>query len=233
MLNAMPFAKVKRMKEEVIYLISLIGCDVKAELNDSNAYTPLKKRKQQDSRASSPTVHYDESRSPSSVTSSEANLIAYTGYPPKPNHVEMLQYIFPFHTQKTLKMTLEESNDNILQAVLRISQDLLSFRVPFSEGDSLGRVRNIAMLFSSSVEQSSAGRPDCCTSPYCPKQMAFDWAQRRARATRMSYQMPEMIDSKNFETGYRSMNTSPIYSPEKRVRYETEYPPRMSVANDY
>lgn len=157
--------------------------------------------------------------SPVSISSSETNSVLCQGYMPKPNHVDTLHYIFPFYSERTLKLTLEECNNSLLQAVLQISQDLLSFRAPFTDNDHLSRIRSIAMLFSSNVEKSPNGRPDCCESPYCPKQMAYDWARQRVTPR---HQIPDLIDAKMFE--YPGENSSSQYTPEKRTRF-SEIPP--------
>ena len=154
--------------------------------------------------------------SPVSFASSEANSTVPSICSPKPNHVELLRYVFPFYSERTLKLTLEECNDNILQAVLQISQDLLSFRVPFIESDNLSRIRSLATLFSSSVENSS-NRPDCCDSPYCPKQMAFNWARQRTPTPKRP--MPDLIDPKLLEAKYNGQSLSSRYASEKCPRF--------------
>ena len=183
---------------------------------------------------SSPTSKDDQMHSPVSVTSSEANSVLCSQFMPRPNHVDTLHYIFPFYSERTLKLTLEECNNNILQAVLQISQDLLSFRVPFTDNDNLGRIRSLAMLFSSNMDTSSDGRPDCCASPYCPKQMAFDWARQRATPR---HPMPDLVDSKLYESDFvgqthtvHPQNLSARHTPEKRPRFSAAPP---HIGNGY
>ena len=95
------------------------------------------------------------------------------------SHVETLQYIFPFYHRTTLEATLDECKDNLLQSVLRISQEVLSFPAPFDERDNMSKLRHRITLFTSSIDRSDSQRPDCCSSPYCPRQMAYDWAHQR------------------------------------------------------
>ena len=172
------------------------------------------------------TTPNDESQrhSPSSMTSSEMHSPTGSGCSSGPSHVDTLRYIFPFYSRGTLKTTLDECNNNILEAVLRISKDLLSFRVPFVESEQLGRVRNIAMLYSSTTDRSAEGRPSCCESPYCPKQMAYQWARQRAvpeqARTIPGLPLAEFIDPQAMDVGYYSAGHESRFSPEKRSRFE-------------
>ena len=151
--------------------------------------------------------------SPASLASSDTNSAVSSLSSTKPNHVEMLRYIFPFYSERTLKLTLDESNDNILQAVLQISQDLLSFRAPFIENDNINRVRCMAALFSPSIEKPWKGRPDCCESSHCPKQMAFNWAMKNKSR---NHHTPDLIPPMGIvHTEYHSQNFSPRFAPEK------------------
>lgn len=192
------------------------------------------------------TTPNDESQrhSPSSMTSSEMHSPIDSSCSSRPNHVETLRYIFPFYSRGTLKTTLDECNDNILQAVLRISRDLFAFRLPFIDSDQLGRIRNHAMTYSCNNNYGSLeGQPDCCQSPYCPKQMAFQWERQRAVpavaqmipevAQMIPEQHPrEFIDPRAMDVGYYSAGHESRFSPEKRSRFEFDnvagHPPSVA-----
>ena len=206
----------------ILYTFCLFFTD-KIDVDDSHG-DELKPKKRPTKRSfdSPPSsvqmTQDDQMHSPVSLSSSELNSVVSSLYSPKPNHVDTLRYIFPFYSERTLKLTLEECNDNILQAVLQISQDLLSFRVPFIESDNLGRIRSLATLFSSNIEKSSNGRPDCCESPYCPKQMAYDWARQR---TTPRHPMPDLIEPKFLEEEYHGQNFTSKHLTEKCPRFNS------------
>ena len=151
--------------------------------------------------------------SPASSASSDTNSAVSSSSSTKPNHVDMLRYIFPFYSESTLKLTLDESSDNILQAVLQISQDLLSFRAPFIENDNINRVQRMAALFSPSIKKTSNGQPDCCESTYCPSQMAYSWAMKNKNR---SHHTPNLVEPMGIvHTECHCGNFSPKVVPEK------------------
>eukprot|EP00794_Sanderia_malayensis_P004757 gene4757-5383_t len=193
------------------------------------------------------STYNGQSLSPQQSLSAYANSPASSIDSNRPNHLETLQYIFPFYHRKTLEAILDQCRDNMLQAVLKISQEILSFPVPFGEQDNMMRLRRLTSLFASdfarSDESSSdAKRPDCCSSPYCPKQMAYDWTRQRqqqhvvpdlvqadsaeiqparSRPSDLSVvrHSPDMMDSMDENRSNNSYDVS-RYSPLKRQKYD-------------
>ncbi len=154
--------------------------------------------------------------------------------------METLQQIFPFYHRSTLEAILDDCNDNILQAVLKISQDILSFPLPFSDREDMTKLRSLTNLFNSNVDKSDGKRPDCCSSPYCPRQMAYDWTQQcsvpnlvrvdspdfqnRIASALTSQRLPAPDISQPTLQGTRRHDESDFsnYSPQKRYRYDFE-----------
>lgn len=212
-----------------MYFFSDKSSDIEDSQSDEGSFQKRPCKRPLDSPPGDfPTGKDEPMHSPVSLTSSEANSVLYSSYPARPSNVDTLRYIFPFYSERTLQLTLEECNNNILQAVLQMSQDILSFRAPFTDTDQLSKVRSIAMLFSSSIDKSSNARPDCCASPYCPKQMAYDWARQRTTTPRN--QLPDLATSKSVDVDYSTPYSSPRFVPEKRARF-IDLPP--NIGNRY
>ena len=188
------------------------------EQNQLTNHRPLKRG------LHSPTSTSDESNG-SPVNAYQLN---------RKRHMEVLKYIFPFYSPSFLESVLHTYNDSILPAVLSICRPLLFVSNSYDHRNSEGK--------NPQHGTQEYSRPVCCSSPYCPAQMAFEASKRRNSPsywsdTSMKYTMPEntrpYTPKNNYEqwcqgnrlnmitcNGIDSRDSNPLFSPpSKRMRW--------------